>query len=819
MINSFFKRSLLAICMAAPWFAGQQVYAADDTDKGRGPVMQITDIRVKGLYRVTKGAVLLAMPIQVGDVVTKDDISQSLKKIYATHNFDEVKAYINENGVLTIDVKERPTIVNITYAGNDAIKSDQISEIINAQGVKVGETLNVITLKELEASLEDYYHSMGRYQAKVNTILVYLPRNRVDVKFNLVEGVNAKIDQINIVGNKVFSEEKLLGQFELRDSVPWWNFLANRNFYSQRFNGDLETLRSYYMNRGYVRFNIESTRVEVTPDRKGVYVSISVKEGEKYQLNSFRILGETYGHAGEMLKIIPLEKGDTYNAAQVSHAEEILANYMGKFGYAYTKVKAFTEIDDENKIVDINFHVEPGRRIYVTNVKIVGNSITTDEVIRREIRQMDGTWLSNEAINTSKERLNQLGFFESVEMEPKKSGSEPDTVELVTTVKERPTGSIKAGIGFGTETGLTLNGEISQNNFLGYGGRAAIELNTNKYDRKIQLSYDDPYFTIDGISLGGNVFYEKFEAGDANLVDYTNTRWGGGLNLGYPLDEHNFIRYGISYENNRLSQTNSFEQVQKFWDMYSDENSDNKITFENYVATLGYSRNYLDRGVFPTSGNRQWVNLFVAVPASDTQYYKTSVETTHFWPLDKERNYIINFRGKLGYGNGYGTKNGYEQVLPFFENYYLGGGDWLRGFKYNSVGPRALYDYTLLGNNGVVATKNAIGGNAMAVASLQLVVPTPFASEGYESKLRTTLFVDAGSLWDTTYDPDYVKQCLGNCEYMYDYSDPKYYRASYGASIVWMSPMGPIGVTLANPLKKKEGDRTEIFTFTLGRTF
>ena len=324
---------------------------------------------------------------------------------------------------------------------------------------------------------------------------------------------------------------------------------------------------------------------------------------------------------------------------------------------------------------------------------------------------------------------------------------------------------------------------------------------------------------LDGSACCRNVFYEKFEAGDANLVDYTNTRWGGGLNLGYPLDEHNFIRYGISYENNRLSQTNSFEQVQKFWDMYSNENSDNKITFENYVATLGYSRNYLDRGVFPTSGNRQWVNLSVAVPASDTQYYKTSVETTHFWPLDKERNYIINFRGKLGYGNGYGTKNGYEQVLPFFENYYLGGGDWLRGFKYNSVGPRALYDYTLLGNNGVVATKNAIGGNAMAVASLQLVVPTPFASEGYESKLRTTLFVDAGSLWDTTYDPDYVKQCLGNCEYMYDYSDPKYYRASYGASIVWMSPMGPIGVTLANPLKKKEGDRTEIFTFTLGRTF
>ncbi len=831
MSDSCFKRGLLAACAAgALVLAGPSSAAAEPSgtaepgparegQAGPAPSIRITDIRVRGLYRVTKGAVLLAMPVQVGDTVTRDDISQSLKKIYATHNFDEVEAYIDENGVLTVGVKERPTIVNITCAGNDAIKTDQITEIITMQGVKVGETLNVIKLKELEASLEDYYHSMGRYQAKVSTILVYLPRNRVDVKFNFTEGVSAKIEQINIVGNRVFPEEKLIGQFELRDSVPWWNFLASRNFQSQKFNGDMETLRSYYMNRGYVRFNIDSTRVEITPDRKSVYVSVAVSEGEQYKMNEFRVVGETYGRTDEMQRIIPLRKGDIYSAAQVTHAEEVLANYMGKFGYAYTKVRGVSVIDDENRLVDINFQVEPGRRIYVTDVKITGNTVTTDEVVRREIRQMDGTWLSNEAISTSKTRLDQLGFFETVEIEPKKTGPDPDTVEVVTTVKERPTGSIKAGVGFGTQTGITLDGEISQSNFMGYGGKISLAMNTNKYDRKVELTYEEPYFTVDGISLGGNVFYEKFEAGDANLVDYTNRRWGVGANIGYPLDEHNFIRYGVTYVNNELSQTNSFIQIQKFWDMYQEDEDDNKIVFQNWVGSITFTRNWLDRAVFPTEGNKQWAGLSVTVPGSDTKYYKIRAETTHFWPIDRERRFIVNLRGKAGYGNGYGTKNGVDQVLPFFENFYLGGDEWLRGFRYNSVGPRALYDYTMLGNNGVIATRDVVGGNAIVTGSLQLVVPTPFASEGYDTKVRTTLFVDAGSLWDTTYDESYVKQCLGNCDYLYDFSDPKKIRASYGASVIWMSPVGPVGFTLAGPLKKLDGDRTEFFSFTLGRTF
>ena len=571
-------------------------------------VMHINDIEVRGLYRVTKGAVLLSLPIQAGDDVTREDVAQALRKVFRTSNFDMVNAYYTSQGVLIIDVKERPTIVNVSYAGNNAIKAEQLDDIIKAHNVKTGEILDVEKLRELEASLEDYYNSTGRYQARVSTILVYLPRNRVDVKFNFTEGVSAKIEQINIVGNRSFPEEKLLAQLELRDHVPWWNFLADRTFQAQKFSGDLETIRSFYMNRGYVRFKIDSTRVEMTPDRKGIYLSISISEGDQYSFDKFNVIGETYGHSEEMLKLIPLVPGDVYDANQVSHTEELLANYMGKFGYAYTKVKAIPVIDDEKKLVSLNFSVEPGHRIYVTDVRITGNTITTDEVVRRELRQMDGTWLSNEAISTSKRRLDQLGFFETVDVTPRKTGPDSDTVEVVTTVKERPTGSIKAGIGFGTETGINLNAEISQDNFLGYGGNASIGVNTNKYDQKIELRYDEPYFTVDGVSLGGNVYYEKFEAGDANIVDYTNEKFGTGLSIGYPIDEHNFIRYSVGYEHNRLSQTSSFIQIQRFWDTYVDKDVRNgKVVFQNYTAGLYFSRNYLDRGALPTDGSKQTV--------------------------------------------------------------------------------------------------------------------------------------------------------------------------------------------------------------------
>ena len=783
-------------------------------------VMHINDIEVRGLYRVTKGAVLLSLPIQAGDDVTREDVAQALRKVFRTSNFDMVNAYYTSQGVLIIDVKERPTIVNVSYAGNNAIKAEQLDDIIKAHNVKTGEILDVEKLRELEASLEDYYNSTGRYQARVSTILVYLPRNRVDVKFNFTEGVSAKIEQINIVGNRSFPEEKLLAQLELRDHVPWWNFLADRTFQAQKFSGDLETIRSFYMNRGYVRFKIDSTRVEMTPDRKGIYLSISISEGDQYSFDKFNVIGETYGHSEEMLKLIPLVPGDVYDANQVSHTEELLANYMGKFGYAYTKVKAIPVIDDEKKLVSLNFSVEPGHRIYVTDVRITGNTITPDEVVRRELRQMDGTWLSNEAISTSKRRLDQLGFFETVDVTPRKTGPDSDTVEVVTTVKERPTGSIKAGIGFGTETGINLNAEISQDNFLGYGGNASIGVNTNKYDQKIELRYDEPYFTVDGVSLGGNVYYEKFEAGDANIVDYTNEKFGTGLSIGYPIDEHNFIRYSVGYEHNRLSQTSSFIQIQRFWDTYVDKDVRNgKVVFQNYTAGLYFSRNYLDRGALPTDGSKQTVYGTVAIPGSDTRYYKVGADTTHFFPLDKDRRYIINFRAKAGYGNGYGTRNGIEETLPFFQNYYLGGDEWLRGFKYNAVGPKALYNSFTMGNVGVMGSRESVGGNAIVAGSLSLIVPTPFASEGYDRSLRTSIFLDAGSLWDTNYDPGAIGQCFGKCDYIYDYSDPKEYRMSAGVTLVWVSPMGPIGFSLAEPIRKKAGDRTEFFSFSLGRTF
>ncbi|MGN1392696.1 MAG: outer membrane protein assembly factor BamA [Succinivibrionaceae bacterium] len=808
----------LAKCIFCLMMGTNTVYAASTTTLN--DEIEVKNIKINGLYRVTKGAVLLALPISVGDTLSKQDVSNALKKVYETNSFDSVDASYSDDGTLIIDVKERPTIVNVTYAGNNNIKEEQLDQIIKTQGIKVGSILDVQKLKDLENSLEDFYHGMGRYQASVNTILVYLPRNRVDVKFNFTEGVKAKIEQINIVGNKSFTEEKLLGQFNLRDKVPWWNFLADRYFNAQILNGDLETLRSFYMNRGYVKFNIKDTRVEITPDKKSLYLGIVIDEGEQYSYDSFSIIGETFGYSKEMEHLIPLAKGDVYNAAQVSHTEQILANFMGKYGYANTKVKAYPTIDDDNKLVSLNFHVEPGKRVYVNNVNIMGNTITTDKVIRREVRQMDGTWLSNEAVDVSKRRINQLGFFETVDVTHNKIGSNIDNVDLDIKVKERPTGSIKAGVGFGTESGITLNGEISQDNFLGYGGRASIAINTNKYDKKLDVSYYEPYLTLDAVSLGGNVFFEKFKAGDANIIDYTNTKFGASLDLGYPLDEHNYISYGLMYEHNKISQTGSYLQMQQFWNIYTSEtDADNEVKFVNYKASISYKRNYLDRSVLPTEGNKQSASITVSVPGSDIQFYKMRADTTHFYPLDKERKYILNFRGKVGYGNGYGSMNGKDQVLPFFENFYTGGDEWLRGFEYNTVGPKAIYTTSYMGNYSSMGTDNASGGNAIYAASLQLIVPTPFASEGYENSLRTSLFVDVGNVWDTTYNKDKIPSCIGGCNNIYDYSDPWMYRASAGVTLIWISPMGPLGFSLSKPIKKEDGDDTEFFSFSLGKTF
>ncbi len=779
----------------------------------------VKDIRVEGLQRVTLGAALLNLPVRVGDTLDNAAAANAIKKLYASGNFEDIRLSRDGN-VLVVDVKERPTISNIEYVGNKDIKEEQLKQSVESSGVRVGEPLDRTMLRSLEKGLEDFYYGVGKYSAKVQAIVTPLPRNRVDLKFNFIEGVSAKIQQINIVGNKVFSEEKLLAQLSLRDQVPWWNVVADQKYQKQKLGGDLEALRSYYMDRGYLRFKIDSTQVEMTPDRKGIYITINLNEGDQYKVSGVTLKGDMLGHDADIKKLVAIKSGDMYSAADVTHLEESISKYLGKFGYAYPQVTTYPAIDDAKKQVALNINVVPGPRIYVRNITIQGNQQTRDEVVRREMRQMEGTWLSNEQVEASKTRLNRLGYFETVDIQPRRLPGAEDQVDLDVKLKEQAAGSINGGVGYGTSTGVSFQFGLSQDNFMGTGNKGAFTFNMNHYSKTFDVSYTNPYFTLDGVSLGGRVYYTEFEAGNANLVDYNNQTIGTRLTFGYPINELNRLEFGVGYENNKLSQLQAYAQIRKFWEIYaSNRDSQGRVVFNNYDVSASWIRNDLNKGMFATSGNRQQLSGKVTVPGSDLQFYKVSFDDSHYYPLDNDHQWVVLGRFKAAYGNGYGQVNGYDQVLPFFENYYAGGTEWLRGFQSNTVGPKALYLYNYQGNDTITASSSSVGGNAMTVASLEFIVPTPFASETYRNQLRTSVFLDAGSVWDTTFNQNDFDVCSAGCDKYYDYSDPTKYRMSTGLSVQWLSPLGPLGISLAKAIKKQPGDKTEFFNFNIGRTF
>lgn len=819
--NKHFKRSLLSsLALGVMAVMASAASAAPQTALNTGSMVSnsvrsvngvsVQDIQVRGLNRVSLGAVLLAMPIRQGDVLTPDNVAQSLKRLYATGNFSDVSLSLAGN-TLIVNVKELPTIGAITFAGNDQIQEEALRNVVEQQGLRPGEPINIQTLSQIEQSLVDFYHSAGMYTAEVKPVLTYLPRNRVDVKLEFYEGDPAAIDQINIVGNRAFTEDELLAQMELRDDVPWWNMMANSRYETQKFTGDLEKLRSYYMDRGYVRFNIDSTQVSVTPDKKSLYLTVAVTEGDQYTIGNCTLQGDVLKYGPQMKELITLERGEVYSAREVTNTEKVLTNFLGKYGYANSRVVAIPEYDEQNKVVNLNFMVDPGERIYITNVTISGNISTDDTVVRRELNQMDNTWLSNEAVEQSKRRLNRTGFFETAEINTKRNGVSSDTVNLETVVKEQPTGSIQGGIGYGTSSGFMIQAGISQNNVFGLGTRANISAYQNDFREHIEVGYTDPYFLIDQISLGGRVYYDSFHGDDADVVSYDNEQIGLDISTGYALSDTMYVTYTAGVQKMDITSNKFFLQAVDFWRTYGEGNLNND--FLDFTFKVNLSRNNLDRTVFPTSGSRQNASLFVTLPSiSDLQYYKADLQTFHYFPLNNEHSFVFSIRGRAAYGDGYGTVDGMDQKLPFFDNFYLGGDQWLRGFKRNSVGPRALYHKDK--DTVTIDDDDNIGGNALWAVSAELIFPTPFVAEAYRSQVRTAVFFDAGALWDTN-----STKYTSGYKNAPDYSKPDNYSASAGLSLTWMSPVGPLAFSISKPVVKQDGDDDEFFSFDIGGRF
>ncbi|HCE2189463.1 outer membrane protein assembly factor BamA [Vibrio parahaemolyticus] len=779
----------------------------------------VQDIEIDGLQRVALGAALLKMPVRVGDTIDQGDVAEIIRALYASGNFEDVKV-LRDGSVLMVQVKERPTIASISFSGNKAIKDEQLQENLNASGVREGEALDRTTLSNIEKGLEDFYYSVGKYNATVKAVVTPLPRNRSDLKFVFTEGVSAKIQQINFIGNEVFSDEELLSRFNLNVDVPWWNFLADEKYQKQVLAGDIEALKSFYLDRGYLKFNVDSTQVAISPDKKGVYITLGLEEGEVYTVKDVKFRGDLIGEEATFERLVPFEDNETYNGSLVTSMEEGIKRVLGESGYAYPQVTTIPEFDDENKQVSLVVNVDPGNRIYVRDIRFTGNNSTKDEVLRREMRQMEGSWLNSKSIETGKTRLNRLGYFENVEVQTVRVPGSDDQVDLVYSVKEANSGSVNFGVGYGTESGVSFQVGLQQDNFLGSGNRVGINAMMNDYQKNVSLDYRDPYWNLDGVSLGGKIFYDEFEASEAGIVDYTNQSYGASLTWGFPFDELNRFEFGVGYTHNKIGNLSPYLQVEQFLQAQADNiDSSGALNTNDFDFNISWTRNNLNRGYFPTAGNHQRAFYKMTVPGSDVQYFKMQYDVRQYVPLTKKHEFTLLFRGRLGYGNGYGQTDGNDNLFPFYENYYAGGFTTLRGFGSNSVGPKAVYrDYSGSNNGADTATDDSVGGNAVALASIELIVPTPFASDEVRNQIRTSIFFDMASIWDTEFDYRDSGAEYGD-RYYYDYSDPTNYRSSYGAALQWMSPMGPLVFSLAKPIKKFDGDDEEFFTFTIGRTF
>ena len=834
---------LMPLALVSAMAVVQQAYAADE--------FLARDIRIDGLVRLTPASIYSMLPINSGDRVSDPVIAEAIRTLYASGLFDDIKAY-KEKDVLVFKVVERPVISKLEFKGNKLIPKEALEQGLKKMGIAEGEVFKKSALQTIETELEQQYTQQGRYDADVTVETVARPNNRVELKLNFNEGTAAKVFDINIIGNTVFSDSDIKQVFAVKESG--WASVVTRNdrYAREKMAASLEALRALYLNKGYINFNIINSQLNISEDKKHIFIEVSVDEGSQFKFGETKFLGDAL-YKPEELQMLKLYKdGETYSQEKVNAVKQLLLRKYGNAGYYYAEVNIVPEINNQTGIVNLNYYINPGQQVTVRRINFTGNSKTADEVLRREMRQMEGALASNEKIDLSKVRLERTGFFKTVDVKPVRVPNSPDQVDLNVNVEEQHSGTTTLAVGYSQNGGVTFQAGLSQTNFMGTGNRVAIDLSRSETQDYYNLSVTDPYFTIDGVSRGYNVYYRKTKLNkDYNVNNYVTDSVGGSLSFGYPIDENQSLSASIGIDQTKVTTGPSVSTYIRDYLLANggkatgssvrckskeyEMDSDNKLIldqngqpkciggydtydsafegeFLTYTLNLGWSYNTLNRPIFPTSGMSHRVGLEVGIPGSDVDYQKLTYDAQAFMPL--WGGFVLRGYGKLGYGND----------LPFYKNFYAGGYGSVRGYDNSSLGPKyPSVIFQEMGKDDL--SKEEVGGNALVQFGTELALPLPFKGD-WARQVRPVLFAEGAQVFDTKCDVpsgnilvnssnvDIKQYCKDNYNFNFDNM-----RYSVGVGFTWITMIGPLSLSYAFPLNDKKGDDTKSIQFEIGRTF
>jgi len=733
---------------------------------------KVQDIRVEGLQRVEPGTVFASMPLRVGDTYNDEKGAAAIRALFALGLFKDVRLEA-VGGVLVVVVEERPTVADVDFAGAREFDKDALKKAMRDIGLTDGRPFDKALADRAEQELKRQYINKSFYGAEVVTTVTPIERNRVNLTFTITEGDTARIKDIRIVGNKAFSESTLKGLFD-QDTGGWLSWYTKSDRYARsKLNADLETLRSYYLQRGYLEFRVDSTQVAISPDKQDITITVNVTEGERFVVSSVKLEGNYLERDEEFKSLVAIRAGEPYNVDQVTETTKAFSEHFGNFGFAFARIEAVPEIDRENNRVALVLQADPVRRAYVRRIQVAGNNRTRDEVVRREFRQYESSWYDGEKIRLSRDRVDRLGFFTEVNVETQEVPGAPDQVDLVVTVAEKPTGSLQLGAGFSSAEKLSFSFAIKQENIFGSGNYLGVDVNTSKFKRTLVFSTTDPYFTQDGISRTLDLYYRTDKPYDNQGGNYQLVTTGGGLRFGVPFTETDTVFFGAALESNRIkSGTNIPAAYLAYADRYGSSSS-------SVPLTIGWSRDGRDSALAPNNGVYQRLNTDWSV-AGDARYLRANYQYQQYIPLNKK--FTLAFNGELGWGKGF---NG--RPFPVFKNFYSGGLGSVRGFDQGTLGPRDV-------------TGASLGGPKKVTFNTELIAPFPGA--GNDRTLRIFTFLDVGNVY-------------GEEEKM-RFSEM---RASVGVGLSWISPLGPLRLAYAQPVRKFAGDRIQKLQFQIGTSF